>query len=168
MDNNKKILYFGGQKSGKSLLAEKKACELSQHKKPFYIATYDNRFGDEEMIKRVHKHQNQRLDKFITLEETKELSKVIKEDESYLIDCISMWILNRLDDNEDILLEELEKISKIKANIVFVLNDVNSGVIPMDKISRKYIDLSGVIGQKLASFCDEVYEVKLGLPQRLK
>jgi adenosylcobinamide kinase/adenosylcobinamide-phosphate guanylyltransferase len=168
LDNNKKILYFGGQKSGKSLLAEKKACELSQHKKPFFIATYDNSFGDEEMIKRVHKHQNQRLDKFITLEETKELSKVIKEDESYLIDCISMWILNRLDDNEDILLEELEKISKIKANIVFVLNDVNSGVIPVDKISRKYIDLSGVIGQKLASFCDEVYEVKLGLSQRLK
>lgn len=168
MDKYKKILYFGGQKSGKSLLAEEKACEIAQNKKPFYIATYNNSYGDEEMIKRVQKHQKQRVDKFITIEETKKLSKVIKEDETYLIDCISMWILNSQEDDEETLLEELEKLSKIDANIVFVLNDVSSGVIPMDKISRKYVDLSGIIGQKLASFCDEVYEVKLGLPQRLK
>lgn len=168
MDKYKKILYFGGQKSGKSLLAEEKACEIAQNKKPFYIATYNNSYGDEEMIKRVQKHQKQRVDKFITIEETKKLSKVIKEDETYLIDCISMWILNSQEDDEETLLEELEKLSKIDANIVFVLNDVSSGVIPMDKISRKYVDLSGIIGQKLASFCDEVYEVKLGLSLRLK
>ena len=41
-------------------------------------------------------------------------------------------------------------------------------MIPFEKLSRKYVDLSGIIGQKLASICDEVYEVKLGLPQRLK
>ena len=168
MDKYKKILYFGGQKSGKSLLAENKTCQLALNKKPFYLATYDNSYGDEEMVKRLTKHQNQRKDKFITIEETKELSKVIKDNETYLIDCISMWILNRLEDEEEVLLEELDKLSKIDANIVFVLNDVNSGVIPMDKVSRKYVDLSGIIGQKLASFCDEVYEVKLGLPQRLK
>jgi len=59
-------------------------------------------------------------------------------------------------------------LEKKDANIVFVLNDVNSGVIPFDKESRSFVDRSGVIGQRLASFCDEVYEVKLGLPLRLK
>ena len=163
-----KILYFGGQKSGKSRLAEAKTIELSNNKKPYYIATYDNSFGDEEMQNRVLKHQNQRSNKFETIEEKFKLSSVVKDENTYLIDCISMWLLNGLEKSEDELLEEIEKLSKIDANIVFVLNDVSSGVIPFDKVSRKYVDLSGIIGQKLASFCDEVYEVKLGLPQRLK
>ena len=163
-----KILYFGGQKSGKSRVAEAKTLEISKDKKPYYIATYDNSYGDIEMQNRVLKHQNQRSDKFNTIEEKFELSTVIKDENTYLIDCISMWLLNGIDKDEEKLLKEIEKISKIDANIVFVLNDVNSGVIPFDKVSRKFVDLSGIIGQKLASFCDEVYEVKLGLCQRLK
>ncbi|WP_375723888.1 bifunctional adenosylcobinamide kinase/adenosylcobinamide-phosphate guanylyltransferase [Arcobacter sp. KX21116] len=163
-----KILYYGGQKSGKSKLAEVKAIELSKNKKPYYIATYDNSYGDEEMQKRVLKHQNQRADKFETIEEKFELSKVIKDGNTYLIDCISMWLLNGLEKKEEKLLEEIEKLSLKAANIVFVLNDVSSGIIPFEKVSRKYVDMSGIIGQKLASICDEVYEVKLGLAQRLK
>ncbi len=163
-----KILYYGGQKSGKSRLAEVKTMELSNDKKPYYIATYDNSYGDEEMQKRVEKHQNQRKDKFETIEEKLELSKVIKDHNTYLIDCISMWLLNGLEKSEDELLTQIEKLSSKDANIIFVLNDVSSGIIPFEKVSRKYVDLSGIIGQKLASICDEVYEVKLGLTQRLK
>ena len=66
------------------------------------------------------------------------------------------------------LIKQLEELKNIDANIVFVLNDVNSGVIPFDKESRKFIDLTGILGQKLSSICDEVYEVKLGLTSRLK
>ena len=163
-----KILYFGGQKSGKSRLAEIKTLELSKDTKPYYIATYDNSYGDIEMQNRVLKHQNQRSDKFNTIEEKFELSAVIKDDNTYLVDCISMWLLNGLEKSEDELLEEIKKLSTKKANIIFVLNDVSSGVIPFEKSSRKYVDLSGIIGQKLTIICDEVYEVKLGLPQRLK
>lgn len=163
-----KILYFGGQKSGKSRLAEAKAIGLSENKKPYYIATYDNSYGDEEMQNRVLKHQNQRADRFETIEEKFELAKAIENDNTYLIDCISMWILNGLKKSEDELISQIEKLSKIEANIVFVLNDVSCGVIPFEKMSRKYVDLSGIIGQKLTTICDEVYEVKLGLPQRLK
>ena len=163
-----KVLYYGGQKSGKSSLAEAKTIELSINKKPYYIATYDNSYGDKEMQKRVSKHQSQRADNFETIEEKFELSKVIIDGNTYLIDCISMWLLNGLEKEEEKLLEEIEKLSLKDANIVFVLNDVSSGVIPFEKVSRKYVDLSGIIGQKLASICDEVYEVKLGLAQSLK
>lgn len=162
------ILYFGGQKSGKSNLAEKKALALANEEKPYYLATYDNSYGDSEMIQRVERHQLQRVDNFHTIEETKNLPAVINDGETYLIDCISMWILNNIEEDETTLLEQLEILSKKDANIVFVLNDVNNGVIPLDSLSRKYVDLSGIIGQKLASFCDEVYEVKLGLEIRLK
>ncbi len=162
----KKILYFGGQKSGKSLLSEKKTLEISQGK-PYYIATYDNGFGDGEMENRIEKHKLQRKEQFITIEETKDLLKVIKEEETYLVDCLSMWILNNME-NEQEMFRQIESLKGCDANIVFVLNEVTSGVIPFEKESRKFVDLTGTVGQKIVQICDEVYEVKFGLEKRLK
>jgi adenosylcobinamide kinase/adenosylcobinamide-phosphate guanylyltransferase len=162
-----KVLYFGGQKSGKSSLAEHRAKELSTYQ-PYYLATYDNRFGDTEMENRIEKHRDTRKDDFITIEESHDLASVIHPNHTYLIDCISMWLLNRIEDNETTLMKAVEELGNIDANIVFVLNDVTCGVVPIDAMSRRYVDLSGLIGQKLASICDEVYEVKLGLQIRLK
>jgi len=163
-----KILYYGGQKSGKSLLAEQKALSLAGDKTPFYIATYDNSYGDTEMQTRVSRHQKQRRDQFHTIEETHHLAEAVSENGTCLIDCISMWILNTLTWEEAQLFTELERIISKKANIIFVLNDITSGVIPIDATSRTYVDRSGIIGQQLAAICDEVYEVKLGIPIKLK
>ncbi|MDH5464374.1 MAG: bifunctional adenosylcobinamide kinase/adenosylcobinamide-phosphate guanylyltransferase [Thiovulaceae bacterium] len=52
--------------------------------------------------------------------------------------------------------------------MVFVLNDVGSGVIPTNELARRFVDLSGKISQKLAEHCHEVYHVIAGLQQRLK
>ncbi len=79
-----------------------------------------------------------------------------------------MWILNNIQKDEDVLLQQLDDISKCKVNIVFVLNDVSSGIIPFEKETRKFVDLTGIVGQKLTSICDEVYEVNFGLEKRLK
>ncbi len=162
-----KVLYYGGQKSGKSKLAEAKALALSDTK-PYYIATYDNSYHDSEMKERITRHKQQREEKFITTEEPIDLVKVIQRKETHIIDCISMWILNTIEESEENVLSHLKTLGSIDANIVFVLNDVNSGVIPTDKQSRTYIDRSGIIGQLLAKLCDEVYEVKLGLEIKLK
>jgi adenosylcobinamide kinase/adenosylcobinamide-phosphate guanylyltransferase len=162
-----KVLYFGGQKSGKSSLAESKTLEISSSK-AYYIATYDNSFQDSEMLQRIQKHKNQRKDNFITIEETTDIASIIKPNQTYLIDCMSMWILNTLDKPIESLLDMIDSISKIDANVVFVLNDASSGVIPIDSQSRQFVDRSGIIGQALAKICDEVYEVKLGLEIKLK
>jgi len=164
------ILYYGGQKSGKSKLAEKKAIQLSKkaNKKPYYIATYDNSYFDDEMQKRVNTHKKQRKNYFYTIEETHNLPKVIKKSETYLVDCLSMWILNHLDTKPKKLFKQLKKLKKSKANVVFVLNNVNTGVIPYDKQSRKFVDMTGIIGQKAAKIADEFYEVTLGIPNKIK
>ena len=162
------VLYFGGQKSGKSRLSEEKAINLSGDVKPYYLATYDKSYDDKEMNERVLKHQKQRVDKFDTIEEAFDLNKAVNKEGTYLIECLSMWILNNINKGEAELIKQLDELSNSKSNIVFVLNDVNSGIIPLGSESRRFVDLTGIIGQKVASFCDEVYEVKLGLPQRLK
>ena len=163
-----KIFYFGGQKSGKTKAGIKKALELSINEKPYYVATYDNSFGDDSMQNRIDKHILERKEDFITIEEPKDLTKVIEKNKTYLIDCISMWLFNNLENKEETLKIQLQEICKIEANIIFILNDVSCGIIPLDKESRRFVDFSGLIGQELAKLCDEVYEVKYGIERRLK
>lgn len=163
-----KILYFGGQKSGKSKLAEQKALKLSPLQKPYYIATYNNIFNDKEMKNRLSIHKKQRSNKFITIEEPFHLQKVISNHATYLIDCLSMWILNTIDIELSELFSQLEELKNRDTDIVFVLNDVSSGIIPLDQESRTFVDRTGIIGQRVASFCNEVYEVKMGIPIRIK
>ncbi|CAM3554668.1 bifunctional adenosylcobinamide kinase/adenosylcobinamide-phosphate guanylyltransferase [Arcobacter aquimarinus] len=163
-----KIFYFGGQKSGKTKAGIKKALELAINEKPYYVATYDNSFGDDSMQNRIDKHIFERKEDFITIEEPKDLTKVVEKNRTYLIDCVSMWLFNNLQNSEETLKTQLQNICKIDANIIFILNDVSCGIIPFDKESRRFVDFSGLIGQELTKLCDEVYEVKYGLERRLK
>lgn len=162
-----KILYFGGQKSGKSNAAATAAINLSTSK-PYYVATYDNSYNDQSMMERVAKHQLQRQQEFITLEQPTDLTEVIEPGKTYLIDCLSMWIFNNIKHSEDELVTQLSQILAIDCNLVFVLNEVGSGVIPIDAESRRFVDLSGIIGQFVASLCDEVYRVSFGISQQIK
>ena len=163
-----KIFYFGGQKSGKTKAGIKKGLELTLDKKPYYVATYGNSYNDSSMQERIDKHIVERSDDFLSIEEPKDLTKVINENNTYLVDCVSMWLFNNLENSEESLKQQLQKICKIDANIIFILNDVSCGVIPLDKESRRFVDFSGLIGQELAKLCDEVYEVKYGIERRLK
>ena len=163
-----KIFYFGGQKSGKTKAGIKKALELTLDKKPYYVATYDNSYNDSSMQERIDKHIVERSDDFLSIEEPKDLTKVINENNTYLVDCVSMWLFNNLENSEESLKQQLQEICKIDANIIFILNDVSCGVIPLDKESRRFVDFIGLIGQELAQLCDEVYEVKYGIERRLK
>jgi adenosylcobinamide kinase/adenosylcobinamide-phosphate guanylyltransferase len=161
-----KILYIGGQKSGKSSLAEKRILSLST-KKPYYIATYDNSFDDKEMQDRVLSHKQRREEFFKTIEEPLFLDRVINDGEYYLVDCLSMWIMNIIEKGIDFE-AILSKVFSKDATIIFVLNDVNSGIIPTNRLAREYIDKSGIIGQIVARECDEVYQVIVGLENRIK
>ncbi len=163
-----KILYFGGQKSGKTSLSIKKTLEISGGKTPFYIATYLDTYNDSEMKKRIKNHQIERRDDFITIEEGHDVFSKLEDDETYLMDCVSMWILNNMEKEEEVLRYEIQKLLKSKNNMIFILNDVSSGIIPLDKISRSFVDLSGIIGQEIASLCDEVYQVNYGIQRRIK
>jgi len=162
------ILYYGGQKSGKSRLAETKALELAHGNKPYYVATYDNSYGDSEMHARIARHRKQRGEKFHTLEAPLYLADAVRDSGVYLIDCISMWLLNTLTWDEARLFEELDALFAKKATLIMVLNDISRGIIPLEAMSRAYIDRSGIVGQYIARHCEEVYEVTLGIAKRLK
>jgi adenosylcobinamide kinase/adenosylcobinamide-phosphate guanylyltransferase len=161
------ILFIGGVKSGKSCLAEKRALELCD--KPIYLATTE--IMDDEMTLRVQRHKEQRDPRFTLIEEGVDIAHVVqKQDSLVLVECMSMWLNNMLyyEFSQDKILLEVEKLLSLKGDRVFVLNDVGSGIIPIDALSRKFIDLSGLIAQKLAQQADEVYHCIAGIGTRIK
>lgn len=163
-----KALFIGGIKSGKSKNAEKYTLEHSQTK-PIYLAT--NEFFDDEMYKRVEKHKTQRKDNFVTIEEPLILSRIINSfDSIVLVECVSMWINNMLYHGfeEDDMIEEIEKISELKSEVVFVINDVSCSVVSKNTLTRKFVDINGRISQLLASKCDEVYNTVAGISIKIK
>jgi adenosylcobinamide kinase/adenosylcobinamide-phosphate guanylyltransferase len=159
-----KTLFFGGQKSGKSSMAEAYALEHAQDRALYYVATYNAAYNDDEMTKRIAKHRKSRDKRFITLEAPHDIAGAIKDMSGiYLIDCISMWLFNTIESTQEAQCEHIRTLLQQPADMIFVLNDVGSGVIPIEKLSRDFVDRSGIIGQLLAQGCDNVYEVKYGM-----
>jgi adenosylcobinamide kinase/adenosylcobinamide-phosphate guanylyltransferase len=165
---NTKALFIGGIKSGKSLKAEEFILSVSKSK-PLYVATTE--FIDKEMKRRINLHKKQRENKFKTKEVPLKLYKTIKKTKKpVLIECISIWINNMLYHGfkfED-MHKELSKILSLKKTIVFVLNDVSTGIIPNNKLAREFVDINGKLSQEIASSCDGVYHVVAGISTKIK
>ena len=163
-----KALFIGGIKSGKSFLAEQYSVKNATTK-PIYLATTE--FIDSEMSERVEAHKQQRKENFITVEEPLKLNNIVSQsNDLVLIECLSMWINNMLYHGFDFsdIKEEIQKVMQQEKDVVFVLNDVGSGIIPDNELARKYIDISGKISQIVAEDCDEVFHVIAGIGTKIK
>jgi adenosylcobinamide kinase/adenosylcobinamide-phosphate guanylyltransferase len=163
-----RALFIGGIKSGKSKNAESYILAFAKEK-PIYLATTE--FFDEEMRERIAKHQTQRGEKFITLEEPLYLHNALtKQTAPVLLECVSMWINNMLyhGKNEVEILATLTAITNTQANIVFVINDVSCSVIGENKLVRDFVDINGRVAQFLAQQCEEVYNTVAGISVRIK
>lgn len=166
----KNILVTGGSRSGKSLFAEE--LTLSFGKKPSYLATAIN--IDDEMNKRINVHKKRRKNLWYEYESPLNLIETLKKtdkDSPILIDCITLW-LNNIFYKKKNWRTEVERFSKFLVNLnqplILVTNEVGSGLVPMNKLSRNFQDASGITNQILASVCDDVYLVVCGIPTKIK
>jgi len=164
-----KALFIGGIKSGKSYSAEQYTLSLSGDKKPHYLATTE--LFDDEMNERISLHRRQRGEGFITLEAPLALYDTLKTaDTPVLIECTTMWINNMLyhGHTKEQIIEHIEKVLDLPNDLVFVHNDVGSGIIPDNDLARQYVDISGAVSQLIASRCDEVFHCIAGIATRIK
>ena len=163
-----KALFIGGVKSGKSRHAEAYVLAMGAAK-PFYLATSEP--FDGEMKERIECHRLQRSEAFNTLEEPLQLVEAVKGcDAPVLIECLTVWMNNMLHHGftkEDIY-AQMDALLGLDRDIVFVLNDVGTGIIPDNALAREFVDISGVVAQKLGSGCDEVYHCIAGIATRIK
>jgi len=103
----KVTLVTGGARSGKSRYALELASEAQN---PVFVATAS--VMDKEMELRVAKHQEERLGRFVTLEEQTDLAGVFSRLPSgtgvVLVDCLTLWLSNVMAAGRDAGLKLME------------------------------------------------------------
>ncbi len=167
-----KHLILGGARSGKRHHAE--TMGLATGKKLVYIAT--SQALDEEMRSRILHHQTIRDSCWKTIEEPIDLATTLQKhaatDTCILVDCLTLWLTNLLLADETIFLRErdalLQVLPQLAGDILLVSNEVGMGIVPLDPLSRRFVDEAGRLHQQLAQCCDAVTLVAAGLPLSLK
>ncbi|MDF9619738.1 bifunctional adenosylcobinamide kinase/adenosylcobinamide-phosphate guanylyltransferase [Pseudomonas entomophila] len=166
-------LILGGARSGKSRLAEQLATD--SRLPVTYIATSEPRDG--EMSERVRLHRERRPTDWGLIEEPLALAAVLRAEAAagrcLLVDCLTLWLTNllmleddqRLAQERDALLDCLEQLP---GTIILVSNETGLGVVPMGELTRRYVDLSGLLHQAVAARCQRVVLTVAGLPLMLK
>ena len=175
------ILVTGGARSGKSGFAEQYVAKYG--KKIAYIAT--SQCLDEEMAYRIKLHRQRRPESWVTYEAPFDAHEaILKAGESsdmILFDCLTLYISNLLcsfenleamDDIYQRVQEQcqsmLTAIKQIDATVVVVTNEVGTGIVPMDRLSREFRDQAGLANQLLAQAAQQVYLVVAGIPVDIK
>lgn len=165
------ILITGGQRSGKSSYAERRALSLSDS--PVYLATA--RIWDEEFRERVLRHQADRGPQWENIEEEKVLSGHDFSGRIVLIDCVTLWCTNFFFDLQSDVRKSLEAVKhefdcliSQDATFLFVTNEIGMGETPANVLQRKFTDLQGWVNQYIASKADEVTLMISGIPVRIK
>ena len=182
-----RTLVTGGSRSGKSSYAEFLAAGMSLEVR--YIATAMSR--DEEMRRRIDKHRKDRPGAWVTVEEPVSLGRALREHGApgrcLLIDCITLWLsnvlgladappdlptgaepplrLDRLQQERDDLLAAL---GECPSPVIIVTNELGSGVVPLGRLSRTFVDEHGWTNQRLAHACDRVVLTVSGVPVTIK
>jgi adenosylcobinamide kinase/adenosylcobinamide-phosphate guanylyltransferase len=180
-----KELILGGARSGKSLLAEKRAAESDL--RVIYIATAEARDG--EMNHRIAHHRARRPVEWGCVEETLHLAAKLRElaapDTCLLVDCLTLWLSNLLfagkaatqaEAGEAINCPSFEQetqglidlLPTLPGRIILVSNEVGWGIVPMHPVSRLFADEQGRLNQAVAAVCDHATLVAAGLPLSLK
>ncbi len=170
-------LVLGGARSGKSRYAEQQAIESARQ--VIYIATAEA--GDAEMQARIKRHREDRPQHWQTIEEPIKLAQVIQQysdaKHCLLVDCLTLWLSNILFNHKGKVQQSVfeqetealfEVLSEFSGQLILVSNEVGLGIIPMDKMSRRFVDEAGFLHQKIARLSDKVVMVTAGLPQHLK
>lgn len=171
-----RVVYItGGARSGKSSFAQKRAETHAGNL--LYVATAGIR--DAEMAERVEKHRLARGERWQLLEEplvlARKLPSAAEGCSAVLVDCLTLWLSNLVEEfgeEEEAVFHEadrlLEALRRIDAVIYVVSNEVGSGIVPENRLARRFRDMAGELNRKFADAADEAWLTVSGLPLQLK
>jgi adenosylcobinamide kinase/adenosylcobinamide-phosphate guanylyltransferase len=174
------VLITGGGRSGKSRHALRLAETLPAPR--LFLATCPP--VDDEMRRRIERHRAARDPEFWeTLEEPVDLARALRDSAGFrtiLVDCLTLWVNNLLWEaeqrGEDLGDEDVARAcdevaraaAALDAAVLFVTNEVGSGIIPENAPTRRFRDLAGRANQRIADAADQVVLMVCGLPLTVK
>lgn len=169
-------LITGGQRSGKSMYAERLALSLSPT--PVYLATAH--VWDDEFALRVERHKKKRGQQWENIEEEKYLSRHDITGKVAVIDCITLWCTNfffnrnadekqpSVDEALKDIENEFDRFTAQDATFIFVTNEIGSGEVSSNAVQRRFTDMQGWMNQYVAARADEVILMVSGIPVKIK
>ncbi|HEY3373899.1 MAG TPA: bifunctional adenosylcobinamide kinase/adenosylcobinamide-phosphate guanylyltransferase [Candidatus Aquicultor sp.] len=171
--SSKLILFVGGARSGKSVLAEE---IVRQYGRVAYVATAEA--VDAEMIERIRKHRESRSGGWVTYEVDELLEQALaaafKDSEAVIIDCLTVYVARRMIQtaNDDEIIDEAANVAHMAKEsgktVVIVTNEVGMGIVPEYPSGRRYRDLLGKVNQQVAEVADKVLFTVAGIPVDIK
>src|ERR1700678_2218321 len=168
---NTVTLVLGGVRSGKSHYAQ----QLGERAARVVFVATATAGDDDEMQRKVERHQSSRPLHWQTVEEPLRLAEAIARYgpscDLMIIDCLTFFAANLLDaqGDEQSAVEALCKaLQSPPCSIVLVSNEVGSGVVPAYPSGRRFRDLLGEMNQSVARVASNVLLLVAGLPLVLK
>ena len=168
------ILLTGATRSGKSRLAVELAREFGP--RILYVATC--RPTDPEMQRRVARHRQERPASWRTVEASHDPAAAFRQQDNAvdgaILDCLTMHVskLMMRFSSDEAVLEHIrllgEAMRRAPFPVIVVTNEVGGGLVPTNRLGRRFRDLAGWANQLIAESADEVYLVVAGLSLCLK
>ena len=163
------LLVGGGSRSGKSSHALTLARRYGPRRG--FLATAQA--FDDEMRHRIRKHQEERADEFVTVEEPIDLANTVQRVEEELdvlvVDCLTLWLSNvMLAESELDMAAQLDVMAESPLPCVLVTNEVGCGIVPENALARAFRDRAGILNQQAMERAVEAYWTIFGAALRLK
>jgi adenosylcobinamide kinase/adenosylcobinamide-phosphate guanylyltransferase len=168
-----KELILGGVRSGKSRLAEQRA--RASGLQVIYVATAVIA-DDKELAERIRQHRLRRPAEWTLIEEPFALGATLSGNAApgrcLVVECLTLWLANLMCRAPDQLEVERESLlwalRSAPGHVILVSNETGLGVHPLGELSRRFVDVSGELHQRLATICDRVTLTVAGLAHDLK
>lgn len=165
------IFITGGARSGKSRYAQELALQLSNN--PVYVATA--RKWDDDFKERIKRHQDDRDERWTSVEEEKYISSLDLPGKVVVVDCVTLWLTNFFVDTKndiaaslDACKKEIDALSQQSATYIIISNEIGMGVHADTEIGRKFTDLQGWVNQYIAGKAGTVVFMVSGIPVTIK
>lgn len=165
------IFITGGARSGKSRYAQELALQYSQN--PVYVATA--RQWDADFQQRIHRHQQERDERWTTIEEEKYPGQLALDGRVAVIDCVTLWLTNFFTDlQQDIgqCLEackaEIVALGRKEGIFIIISNELGMGLHAETEAGRRFTDLQGWVNQFIAAQANRVILMVSGIPVVIK
>ena len=154
-------LVIGGTRSGKSAHAERLALALAAGARVRYIATADA--SDHSMHERIGAHVARRPASWETVVAGDDLAGMLAAEGVCLIDGLGTWIAGVLHRGGDVRAQIERLVSALPgAEMIVVAEEAGQGMLPLDALSRAWLDLLGESVQRLSAVADRVDLVLAG------
>ena len=175
-------LILGGQRSGKSRLAERRGLAWLERAPEHRVSLVATAFAaDAEMAARIARHREQRPAGFATVESPWALDMALRDDDEphhlRIVDCLTLWLTNWLlpapgvsppGDWPQARAALLQALAGLRGPVILVSNEIGLGLIPMSREARCYVDELGSLHRDLAERAARVTFVVAGLEMPLK